>query len=127
MKKIFLLLLMALLAIGSVSAQKSKQKNDIAGKWLYEAPSAPEVYTSGTLEIVSADNKYAVAFAAAGSENKLLAENVIVTNDSLKFNLFMGDETIVVRIKIIDKSKMTGLATTPTGDIPMYLYKEEKK
>lgn len=127
MNKILLLLVVSLLGFGSITAQKVNTKKDPVGKWLFEAPAAPEGYTSGSIEVTFADKKHAVSFSVTGSENTLPAEKVAVANDSLKFNLYLENEIIVFDIKIVDRSKMIGKAVYSGGEVVVSFFREEKK
>ena len=59
MKRAFILILVVL-ACFDLSAQKSKVKYKPAGQWTFEAPTAPERYTAGVIEITKANKKYSI-------------------------------------------------------------------
>jgi len=125
--KILALLIITVFTIISASAQKTSQKKDPVGKWNFEAPYAPEGYTSGSIEVSLAEKKYSVSMSFTGSDYKFPCENAKVEKDSLFFSLYVEGESVLIRLKVEDAVKMTGEATYSEGTIPLTLVKEIKE
>ncbi|HBE41649.1 MAG TPA: hypothetical protein DDW27_10685 [Bacteroidales bacterium] len=119
MKKLFLLSLLIILSISFANAQTTKTGLNPAGEWKYEAPYAPEEYTTGKITIGIADQKYSAVISLTGSEYKITGQNIKVVNDSLLFSLYIEGETVNVKMKMQDASKMTGVAVSSEGEIPL--------
>ena len=132
MKKIVPLILFIMFSI-AVSAQTAPGKKDPVGLWKFEAPYAPEGYTSGTIEVGLADNKYSAAMAFTGSEFKFIGEQVKFKNDSVFFSVLVEGNDVAVVLKIENETKMSGKATWSDGEASLELtkvvmeQKEEKK
>ena len=126
MKKIFSLAMLLLFSISLTNAQITKTKKDPAGDWKFEAPYAPEGYTTGNITIGLAEKKYTVTISMPGSDYKIKSENVKFENDSLKFSVYVEDENVVVKMKMEDAVKMTGAASTSEGVIPLTAAKQTK-
>jgi hypothetical protein len=127
MKKSLLTTILLLVVVLSLSAQAQSSKKDPAGKWLFNAPGAPEYYQSGLLQVNFADKKYSATLAFTGTEYILPAENVVFAKDSLLFNISIQDESVVFAFSIKDEKTMTGQATYSGGVVAVTLNKEMKK
>ena len=55
MKRIYLLSLLIIVGISAVSAQNTNFTKDPVGKWVFEAPYAPEGFTAGIIEVAYAE------------------------------------------------------------------------
>ena len=119
MKNLISLTMLILFSFSLVNAQTSKVSKDPAGEWKYEAPYAPEGYSSGKITVSLADKKYSAAITFSGSDYKITGENVKFVNDSLLFFVYIEGETVSVKMKMDDVSKMTGKALSSQGDIPL--------
>ena len=126
MKKIVSLAMLLLFSFSLTNAQTTKTKKDPAGDWKFEAPYAPEGYTTGNITIGLAEKKYTVTISMPGSDYKINGENVRFENDSLKFSVYVEDENVVVKMKMEDAAKMTGAASTSDGVIPLTAAKQTK-
>ena len=126
MKKIVSLAMLLLFSFSLTNAQTTKTKKDPAGDWKFEAPYAPEGYTTGKISIGLAEKKYTIAITMPGSDYKINGENVRFENDSLKFSVYVEDENVVVKMKMEDAAKMTGAASTSDGVIPLTAAKQTK-
>ena len=126
MKKIVSLAMLLLFSISLTNAQTAKSKKDPTGNWKFEAPLAPEGYTTGNITIGLAEKKYTVTISMPGSDYKIKSENVKFENDSLKFSVYVEDENVVVKMKMEDAVKMTGAASTSEGVIPLTAAKQTK-
>ena len=83
----------------------------------------PEGYTSGTIVIGLAEQKYSSTIYFTGNENKIIGEKVRVVNDSILFSVLIQEQDVKVLLKIEDASKMTGKAIYSDGVVPLTLTK----
>jgi hypothetical protein len=122
MKKNFIVLVVITLFIVSASAQSSNTpKNNPAGTWKFEAPYAPEGYTTGTIVITFVDQKTATTMSFTGSEYKLPGEKVKTPGDSVLFSIYLEGQDIKVLLKLESETKMTGKAVYSEGEVPLIL------
>ncbi len=121
MKKIISLVLFSLFVGLAASAQPSKDKNNPVGQWKFEAPYAPEGFTSGLIEVAFAENKYTTQISFTGSEFKIPGEKVKVENDTVAFTVYIEGSDVAINLKMDGASKMAGKATYSEGDIPLTL------
>lgn len=119
MKRILAFQLVLLLMISALNAQSQKQKPEPAGKWQFEAPYAPEGYTSGVMEFVKAEGKYQGFVSFTGSDYKIPLDRVTVKNDSILVSLYVEGADVPIKLKMVDQEKITGVASSPEGDIPL--------
>ncbi len=122
-RTILVIFAISLLSIITASAQNSAAKNDPVGKWKFEAPYAPEGFTSGIIEVGFAENKYS-ATISFGSEYKIQGEKVTFKNDTVNFNVFIEGSDIAIKLKMDNSTKMNGKASYSEGEIPIALTKE---
>lgn len=124
MKKIIPFILLLLFSISAVSAQSSAPKNNPVGKWKFEAPYAPEGFTSGTMDIGFADEKYSMTMVFTGSEYKISGGKVKFENDTVSFVVFIEGTDVTVTLKMGNGTKMTGKAVYSEGEVPLSLTRE---
>jgi len=117
------ILLVFLFAIITVSAGQTTKKVDPVGSWKFDAPYAPEGYTTGTIVIGMAENKHTATMSFAGSEYKLNGENVKVENDTVSFSIFLEGQDIKVSLKGDADAKLVGKAVYSEGEVPLTLKK----
>jgi hypothetical protein len=111
-----------------VSGQNSGgMKTDPAGNWKFEAPYAPEGYTSGTLTVSLNESKYDAAMTFTGIDYKFKAENVKVANDSLTFSVYVEGNYVNLSLRVEDRAKMSGKAVYSEGVIPLALIRSEEE
>jgi hypothetical protein len=127
MKKIIILFLLLLSGISFVSAQTVKESNNPVGKWKFEAPYAPEGYTSGIIEFSFSENKYAAAISFTGSDYIIPGDKTKVEKDSVTFNVLVEGNEVVINLKPESDVKMTGKAVYFEGEIPLTLTKDIPK
>jgi hypothetical protein len=120
--KILTLLVISFFAVVTVSGQ-SNGKKVADGTWKFEAPYAPEGFTTGTIVVGKAENKPTATMSFTGSEYKLPGESVKTSNDSLFFSIYLEGEDIQVKLKLESDTKMTGKASYSQGDVPLTLSK----
>jgi hypothetical protein len=121
MKKIIPFILLIVLSISVVSAQPGKEKKNPVGDWKFEAPYAPEGYTSGIITVSFAEKRYSAFMKFTGSDYQFSGENVKFQNDSLFFTLSVESENVAIRMKLLDNAIMSGNALYSGGDIPLSL------
>jgi len=124
MKRVTILVLFMIIGIATVSAQNAKPKNNPIGTWKFEAPYAPEGYTSGTIILGKEDKKDLASMSFTGSEEKMAGENVKIGKDSTTFSIYMQGEDISVVLKPETEVKMSGKAVYSQGEVPLTLTKD---
>ena len=120
--KLFALLIIAFVCVITVSAQ-STGKKDPVGTWKFDAPYAPEGYTTGTIVVPLTEKKHTATMSFTGSDYKLPGEQVKAVNDSVLFNIYLEGQDIKVMLKLESASKMTGKAVYSEGEVPLTLTK----
>jgi hypothetical protein len=125
-KSILLMALFTLLYTGLTAQGNNVQKKDPVGKWKFEAPTAPEGYSSGTMIFSLAENKYSAGIMFTNFEYKFPGENVKVVNDSITFIFTLEGTPVNVKLKLEDAVKMSGKAFYPEGTVPVSLTKMPK-
>jgi len=125
MKIKILFVILSFFAFVNLSAQDSTVKNDPVGSWKFEAPYAPEGYTTGTIMIGITEQKYNASMSFPGNDYKIPADKVKIEKDIVTFSVFVESEEVKVALKIDSASKMSGNAATSQGEIPLTLTKIE--
>lgn len=124
-KTLSILAIIMLIAF-SANAQTRTKLNPV-GTWKFEAPAAPEGYTTGTIVVGLQEKAHTASISFTGSEYKIPGEKVKVDGDSLKFDVYLDGATINILMKMVSESAMTGKALTPDGEVPLTLKKEPAK
>jgi hypothetical protein len=127
MKRAFIMLIMVVAVLSSLNAQKSKVAYEPKGKWLFEAPYAPEGYTAGVIEVGTSENKLAATVSLTGNDAKIPLENVKFVNDTLTCNIVVEEATVLITLKFDEADKMSGKAVTPDGEVPLAMARDKKK
>jgi hypothetical protein len=112
MKKNFLVLI--ILSLFIVSA---------VGSWKFDAPYAPEGYTTGTIVVGFAEQKFTTTMSFTGTEYKIPGENVKTPGDSVLFSVYLEGQDIKVMLKLESGTKMSGKAVYSEGEVPLTLTK----
>lgn len=123
-KSIITYLMISLFAVCAVTAQTTPKKGNVVGKWKFEAPYAPEGYNSGSIEFSFAEDKYSTAISMTGSDYKIPGDKTKVDNDTVSFIVLVEGSEIVISLKAESDVRMTGIAVSPEGEIPLTLTKE---
>lgn len=118
--RILLLILISFLSVIAVSAQ-NLNKSKSAGSWKFEAPYAPEGYTTGTIVVGTTGQRDTITLSFTGSEFKLPGENIKKLKDSLFFSVYLEGQDIKMLLKVEDATKMTGKAVYTDGEVPLTL------
>lgn len=124
-KGIFTLFMAAFCAIFTLTGQTSSKNQVHAGIWKFEAPYAPEGFTSGTIDIKFADEKYSTSISFPASGYSLSGEKAKVEKDTLTFTVYVEGQEVVVHLKSDTNQKMTGKAVYFEGEIPLTLTRQE--
>lgn len=127
MRKILTFCTLLLFSTSVISAQSLNDKISPVGKWKFEAPSAPEGYTSGSISISFADNKYLTAVSLTGSDYVIPGDKTKVENNTVSFILWLEGTEIAISLKAENETKMTGRAVYSEGEIPLTLTKDVPK
>jgi hypothetical protein len=120
--KLFALLTIAFLCGMTVSAQNTGKKDPV-GTWKFDAPYAPEGFTTGTIVVGLAEKKHTATMSFTGSEYTIPGEQLTTANDSVFFNIYLEGQDIKVLLKLESESKMTGKAVYSEGEVPLTLTK----
>jgi hypothetical protein len=119
-KRIFTLIVISFLFVIGVYGQTAN-KNQSAGTWKFDAPYAPEAYSSGTIVIGSDVKKDTATMSFGTGEYKLGGENVKFVNDSVSFSIFLEGQDIKVMLKVNNDTLMSGKAIYSEGEVPLTL------
>ena len=124
--KILSLSVVFIFVISSFSAQNTIHKNNPVGKWKFEAPYAPEEYSTGIIDIGLADNKYSAIIMFTGIDYKMPGEKVKFENDTVSFGVYVEGNDVSISLKMDGNLKMVGKAVYSEGEIPLTLSREQQ-
>jgi hypothetical protein len=124
MKKLIPLFILLLLSVSVISAQDSQKRKNPVGKWKFEAPYAPEGYTSGTIDIAFAEDKYSSTISFTGSDYKIPGERIKVEKENVTFVVIIEGDEVVISLIAENDNKMTGKAVYSEGEIPLTLTRD---
>lgn len=122
--KIFILLTIALLSVINLYGQNNPAKLSPVGTWKFEAPTAPEGYTSGTIIVGLTGQNYSTTMSFTGNDYKLTGDKVKFENNSLFFSVYIEGEDVKVAVISESKVKMSGKAVYSQGEVPLTLAKK---
>ena len=123
MKKVILTVLFVLISVPFLSAQNNQTTKNPVGTWKFEAPYAPEGYSSGMIVVGMEEKKPTTSISFTGSDYKIPGEQVRNANDSITFSVFLEGQDIKVMLKMEDETKMSGKAVYSEGEVPLTLTK----
>jgi hypothetical protein len=121
MKRGIVFIMIAILSVSLLKAQKSNVKDGCAGTWKFEAPYAPEGYTSGTIVVSTAEQKHTTTMSFTGNEFKFPGDNIKAERDSIQFSVFIQGEDVKVLLKVENDTLMSGKAIYSEGEVPLSL------
>ncbi len=117
-------LVILLLAVFSITAQSNTKKLNPVGTWKFDAPYAPEGYTTGNIIVGLQEKVHTASISFTGSDYKIPGEKVKFAGDSLSFEVYIEGGTVGILLKMESDTAMTGKALSPDGEIPLTLKKE---
>ena len=120
---IFIFIVIFVYTLTSFAQQSKGQKNNSVGTWKFEAPYAPEGYTSGTIIVGNEEQKPTATMSFTGNEFKIPGENVKVVKDSILFSVYIQGQDVKVMLKMDTEIKMSGKAVYSEGEVPLALNK----
>lgn len=119
--RILSLIVLSFLFVIAVNGQHSN-KNRFAGAWKFEAPYAPEGYTSGLIVVGNTLQKDTTTMSFNGYDFKYPCENVKAEKDSIFFSVYVqGDVKILLKLE--NDTLMSGKAIYSEGEVPLALSK----
>jgi hypothetical protein len=124
--KTFTLLAILLFMVIAVNGQNNNKKTSPVGSWKFDAPYAPEGYTSGIITVGFENQKNTTFMSFEGSDYKIPGENVKSSSDSLIFSVYIENQDVKVILKIESEAKMSGKAVYSEGEVPLTLTKSDK-
>jgi hypothetical protein len=119
----FAFLAILLFTVIAVNGQNNTKKNSPVGTWKFDAPYAPEGYTSGIITVGFENQKNTTSMSFEGSDYKIPGENVKSSSDSLIFSVYVENQDVKVLLKIENEAKMSGKAIYSEGEVPLTLTK----
>jgi len=119
--KFFTSLVILLLSIIVVNGQDNKKAAKPIGTWKFEAPYAPEGYTSGLIVVGLSEKKHTATMSFTGSDYKIPGEQVKAISDSITFSVYVEGQDVKVFLKIDNDTIMSGKAVYSEGEIPLTL------
>jgi hypothetical protein len=122
-RTIFISIVIFVFTLTSFAQQSKGQKNNSVGTWKFEAPYAPEGYTSGTIIVGNEEQKPSATMSFTGNEFKIPGENVKALNDSILFTVYIQGQDVKVMLKMDTEIKMSGKAVYSEGEVPLTLNK----
>jgi hypothetical protein len=120
---IFIFVVIFVFTLTSIAQQSNGQKNNSVGTWKFEAPYAPEGYTSGTIIVGNEEQKPSATMSFTGNEFKIPGDNVKALKDSILFSVYIQGQDVKVMLKMDTEIKMSGKAVYSEGEVPLTLNK----
>jgi hypothetical protein len=115
-----LFLIMSVFLIGSLSTN-AQIKPAYLGSWNFDAPSAPEGYTYGIIEI----KKDSVETSFIESKFKIPSYWIKVKNDSIIYKTIVDGTEVLFSLKIENEANIKGNAVWSDGETQMILKKKK--
>jgi hypothetical protein len=114
-----LLLIISVSLIGSLSTT-AQVKAVYIGNWSFVAPTAPEGYTYGIIEI----KKDSINTSFIESKYKFPSIWINVKNDSITYKAIIDDTDVLFSLKIENETNIKGNAVWNDGETQMILKKK---
>jgi hypothetical protein len=122
-RSLIVLVFISMVVVTGTAQQSNGQKIDPVGIWKFEAPYAPDGYTSGIVRVGRSEQKPTAAMSFTGSEYKLNGDKVKIANDSILFSVSLEGQEIKVLLKVESEISMSGKAVYSEGEVPLTLKK----
>lgn len=117
-----LIIIATLLLTGSMTANSQVRKSCI-GKWDFEAPTAPQGYNYGIIEI----KKDTVSMVFSGSTYRFPSVWTRFTNDSVNYKTIIDGTDVLFSLKVENDSNIGGNAVWSDGETRIILKKKTKQ
>ena len=124
-KGIITLFLLTFCAVFTLTAQTASKNQAYTGLWKFEAPYAPEGFTSGTIDVKFANEKFSTSISFPNIGYNLTGESAQLEKDTFTFTAYVEGMEVVIHLKLDGDKKMTGKAVYFEGEIPVTLTKQE--
>lgn len=125
MKKLIMLTFLLAFVAGSFNASAKVKIKHVVGEWKYDAPTAPYGFEKGTLAFSDKDGELTGNLILQdGSSLKL--ESVKLEKDVLTFSIYV-EGAYVNGSLTIDKESMSGVVSSPDGNIKLTAQKAKKE
>jgi hypothetical protein len=121
-KHLLIVFISAALLFSFNTAASSQGKTAHYGRWNFEAPSAPEGYSWGTMEFRK--DTTLIEFSATGYF--LPSNKPEITDDSVKFQIDVGGVLVYFMFRIENPDKITGRAVWSDGETQMILTRRKE-
>ncbi|MDP4223766.1 MAG: hypothetical protein Q8868_10675 [Bacteroidota bacterium] len=118
-KAAHLIIIVSILFIGSLQAN-SQVKKTCLGRWDFEAPSAPQGYNFGVIEI----KNDSINTIFSGTTYKFPSVWVRITNDSVTYKTVIDGTDVLFSLKVENASNIGGNAVWSDGETRMILKKK---
>jgi hypothetical protein len=126
MKRIFTLSFFVIFLALTASAQTASKQEKAIGRWQFEAPYAPEGFTTGIIEFALAENKYTSTISFSGNDYKIPGDNTKIDKDKVSFTVLIEGNEVAITLTPENESKMSGKAVYFEGEIPLTLTREAR-
>lgn len=123
--KVFFLTLIVLGFVFQNQLVANETNKEIVGTWNYEAPDAPEGFTTGSMVITEKDGVLSAVLKLADGEEMEFG-TVEYSEGKLLMTLLVDYNTVSISCEVKGTS-MTGTVSTPDGDLPITATKEKSK
>lgn len=116
MKKILILMTLALLATSVFNVTATPANKSVLGEWKFESPHAPYGYDKGSIVISEKEGSLAGEIKFTDG-TKVELKDVQFEENVLKFNISVEYNNIPIKATV-EGNKMKGTASTPEGNMP---------
>jgi hypothetical protein len=120
-RKIIQLSLVIVILLSGSLLTNAQIKPLYIGNWKFEATTAPEGFTFGTIDF----KKDSVFMAFTDANYKYPSNWIKVKGDSIIYEADINETIVLFSLKIIDKKKISGNAVWNDGETIMTLTKKE--
>jgi hypothetical protein len=124
MKRIMLLMMVAMFAVTALQANEPADKKDFVGDWKFTSQYAPEGFQTGMFVIGEKEGSLTgeIKFADGYS---VPVENMAVTDGVLKFSISVDYNDVPITATV-EGNKLKGTASSPDGNLPFEAVKVVK-
>jgi hypothetical protein len=125
MKRITILMLVAMFAATTLRANAPADKKDFVGDWKFTSQYAPEGFQTGTFVIGEKEGALTgeIRFAEGYT---VPMKNMVVTDGVLKFSISVDYNDVPITATV-EGNKLKGTASSPEGNLPFEAVKVVKE